>query len=163
MNRAMKRLTWLVGPPAAGKSTWAASLREQAPAPRCLEFAEMLHPLVDPHRPRKGMMRAKGLLIRAIREVELEPANDGLPPLLVIAALMGEEVLFPLSPDEEVLLLLPPREQWERQFLQRTQAPAPGGRPMALEEAHRWYDHYVRWTEKRLPVTLVTEPVRLTP
>jgi hypothetical protein len=163
MSRTLKRLTWMVGPPAAGKSTWAASLREQAVAPRCLELAEMLHPLVDPSRPRKGMMRAKGLLIRAIREVELEPSNDGLPPLIVIAALVGEAELFPLSPGEEVLLLLPPREQWERQFLQRTGEPSPGSRPMALDEARRWYDHYLRWTEKHLPVTVVTEPFPLTP
>jgi hypothetical protein len=156
----MKRLTWLVGPPAAGKSTWAASHKSQPEPPRILELAEMLHPLVDPAKPRKGMMRAKGLLMRAIRQVELEPSNDGLPPLVVIAALLGEEELFPLSPGEEVLLLLPPRERWERQFLGRSQSPAPGGRRMGLEEAIGWYERYLRWEEMGLPFTRVTDPWR---
>jgi len=120
----------------------------------------MLHPLVDPTRPRKGMMQAKGLLMRAIRQVELEPSNDGLPPLVVIAALIGEQELFPLSPGEEVLLLLPPRPQWERQFLERSQAPAPGGRQMSLEEASGWYERYLRWKELGLPFTCVTDPLR---
>jgi hypothetical protein len=154
----MKRLTWLVGPPAAGKTTWAASLRTQPEPPRILELADMLHPLIDPTKSRKGMMRAKGLLMRAIREVELEPSNDGLAPLVVIVALVRQEDLFPLLPGEEVLLLLPPRDQWERQFLGRLQAAAPGSRQMGLEEASGWYERYLHWQALGLPFTSVTSP-----
>jgi hypothetical protein len=155
----MKHLTWLVGPPAAGKTTWALGLQASSPAPRVLELAEMLHPLVDPTKPRQGMMQAKSLLIQAIRRVELDPANDGLPPLVVITATVGEKELFPLSGNEEVLLLLPPRDVWERQFLGRPPRHAPSSRPMSLEEALRWYEHYARWKELKLPVTLMTSPL----
>ncbi|ATB35805.1 hypothetical protein CYFUS_001219 [Cystobacter fuscus] len=141
----MKRLTWVVGPPAAGKTTWAERLRTQSPAPRILEFAQLLHPLVDPVHPRKGMMQAKSLFIRAIRQVELHPANVGLPPLVVIVALIHEEALLPLSEEEELILILPPRAQWERQFLDRSAPPSPGSRPMGLEEARGWYERYLRW------------------
>jgi hypothetical protein len=116
----------------------------------------MLHPLVDPTKARKGMMQAKGLLIQAIRRVELDASNDGLPPLVVITAMVGEKELFPLSSDEAVLLLLPPRDVWERQFLGRPPQHAPGSRPMSLEQARRWYEHYARWAEQGLPVTLMT-------
>lgn len=145
----MKRLTWVVGPPAAGKSTWARALQSRPPGPRVLELAHLLHPLVDPARPRQGMMRAKALLIQAIRQVELHPANDGLPPLVVVVSLIDEAALLPLAPEEELVLLLPPREQWERQFLARSAALEPGSRPMALEEARAWYERYLRWTSAR--------------
>jgi len=154
----MKRLTWLVGPPGAGKSTWAARLLEQPQPPRILELAQLLAPLVDPARPRKGMMEAKGLVMRAIRRVELDPANGGLPPLVVITALVGEAELFPLEPDEEVLLLLPPRESWERQLLARAPGHASGSRPLPLEEARTWYERYSRWSEQGLPVTRLAPP-----
>lgn len=116
----------------------------------------MLHPLVDPMKPRQGMMQAKGLLIQAIRRVELDPSNEGLPPLVVITAMIGEKELFPLSRDEVVLLLLPLRDGWERQFLGRPLRHALGSRPMSLEEARGWYEHYARWMELELPVTLLT-------
>jgi hypothetical protein len=116
----------------------------------------MLHPLVDPTKPRQGMMQAKGLLMQAIRRVELDPANDGLPPLVVITAMVGERELFPLSAGEEVLLLLPSRDIWELQFLGRSHSHSPGSRPMGLEEARRWYEHYARWKELGLRITLMT-------
>lgn len=116
----------------------------------------MLSPLVDSARPRKGMMEARNLLIRAIRRVELDPANDGLPPLVGITAMAREEDLFPLSPKEEVLLVLPPPDQWERQFLQRPAAHAPGSVSMDLEEARGWYEHYRAWKERGLPITPVS-------
>jgi hypothetical protein len=154
----MKRLTWVVGPPAAGKSTWAAGLLAGPQPPRVLELADMLHPLVDPSRPRKGMLQAKGLLMQAIRRVELDPDNGGLPPLVVLTALVVEEQLFPLSADEQVLLLLPPREQWERQFLGRAHGHAPGSRPMSLQEAREWYERYLAWGDKGLPYSPLHVP-----
>ncbi|WP_407659915.1 ATP-binding protein [Hyalangium gracile] len=143
----------MVGPPAAGKSTWAAKLLERPLPPRVLELSHMLLPLMDSSRPRKGMMQARSLLIRAIRRVELDPDNGGLPPLMVITAILREEDLFPLTDGEEVLLLLPPPDQWERQFVQRPPGHAPGSLPMSLEEARRWYDQYRGWKERGLPMT----------
>ena len=147
----MKRLTWVVGPPGAGKSTWARERQSRPPGPRVLELAHMLHPLVDPARTRRGLMRAKALLIQAIRQVELDPANDSLPPLVVVVSLIDEEVLRPLVPEEDLVLILPPREQWERQFLARSTSPEPGSRPMTLEEARVWYERYLRWTSGHMP------------
>ncbi|WP_147448630.1 hypothetical protein [Corallococcus terminator] len=106
------------------------------------------------------MMQAKALLIQAIRRVELDPANDGLPPLVVIMAMVEEKALFPLSEGEEVLLLLPPKDVWERQFLGRLPHHEPGSRPMGLEEALRWYEEHVRWKALGLPVTLLTGALR---
>jgi hypothetical protein len=153
----MKRLQWLVGPPAAGKSTWVAGLLHRPRPPRVLDLARMLLPLVDPSHPRKGMMEARNLLIQAIRRVELDPANEGLPPLLVVTAIVSEADLFPLGAGEEVLLLLPPRARWERQFLQRPQGHAPGNPPMSLEQARQWYEQYQGWKERALPLTLLPE------
>ncbi|RKH35029.1 hypothetical protein D7Y13_00960 [Corallococcus praedator] len=116
----------------------------------------MLHPLVDPTKPRQGMMQAKSLVIQAIRRVELDPANDGLPPLVVIMAMVEEKSLFPLSQDEEVLLLLPPKDVWERQFLGRLPFHMPGSRPMRLDDALHWYEEHARWKALGLPVTLLT-------
>ncbi|WP_224370312.1 ATP-binding protein [Hyalangium versicolor] len=149
----MKRLLWLIGPPAAGKSTWAAKRLEQPDPPRVLELSHLLQPLMDPSRQRKGMMQARSLLMNAIRRVELDPANDDLPPLLVISAILREEDLFPLHTGEEVLLLLPSLEQWERQFIQRPKGHAPGSRSMSMEEARGWYDRYSDWKNRGLPMT----------
>jgi hypothetical protein len=115
----------------------------------------MLWPLMDPLHQRKGMMEARNLLIRAIRRVELDPANDSLPPLVVVTAIVREEDLFPLNPGEQVLLMLPHREQWEGQFVQRPAGNAPGSHLTNLEQARRWYEHYWGWKERSLPVTLV--------
>jgi hypothetical protein len=147
----VKRLTWLTGPPGAGKTTFAQRLL-QCPCPlRVVELAHLLHSLVDPSRPRRGMMRAKGLFIQAIRQVELDPANGGLAPLVVIVALIEEDLLLPLGPDEDLILLLPERTQWERQLLERPERSDPGSRPMSLREAREWYERYRSWRSPRHP------------
>lgn len=101
-------------------------------------------------------MQAKSLVMQAIRRVELDPANDGLPPLVVIMAMVDEKTLFPLSQDEEVLLMLPPKDVWERRFLGRLPFHMPGSRPMQLDDALRWYEEHARWQALGLPVTLLT-------
>ncbi|HRI71897.1 MAG TPA: hypothetical protein PK156_47015, partial [Polyangium sp.] len=112
----MKRLTWLVGPPGSGKSTWANALRSQH---RVVEFNEMLAPLVMPARIRKGVLTANAALVNLVRNLELHPENRSLPPPLVVAGLVPEDALFPISEDEEVLLLLPERSRWEKQLHNR--------------------------------------------
>ncbi|HZF56661.1 MAG TPA: hypothetical protein VE093_48935 [Polyangiaceae bacterium] len=152
----MKRLTWLVGPPGSGKSTWANSQRLQG---RVVELNEMLAPLVIPARIRKGVLRANGSLVRLLRELELHPENRSLPPLLVVAGLVPEDVLFPLGEDEEVLLLLPPRDRWEEQLRRRPT----GGTLWQYDDyayAEQWYDRFASWPSRGLPCTRLELPYR---
>ena len=151
----MKRLTWLVGPPGSGKSTWANGLRCQT---RVVELTDMLGPLVNPVRMRKGVLRANAALVRLVRELELHPENRALPPLLVVAGIVPEEALFPLGDDEAVLLLLPPRERWEEQLRRR---PTDGGSSGQYDDyayAAEWYDRFSLWPARGLACTLLDLP-----
>jgi hypothetical protein len=151
----MKRLTWLVGPPGSGKSTWVNSLR---PHRRVVELNEMLAPLVNPVRLRKGILSANGALVRLVRDVELHPENRALPPLLVVGGLVPEKALFPTGEDEEVLLLLPPRERWEEQLRRR---PTDGRASHQYDDyayAEQWYDRFTSWLTKGLPCTRLELP-----
>lgn len=151
----MKRLTWLIGPPGSGKSTWANGRRGHA---RVVELNDMLGPLVNPVRMRKGLLRANGAMVRLVRELELHPENRGLPPLLVVAGLVPEEALFPLGEDEDVLLLLPPRERWSEQLHRR---PADGGSSGQYDDyayAAQWYDRFTSWLSRGLPCNRLELP-----
>jgi hypothetical protein len=154
----MKRLTWLVGPPGSGKSTWANGLRDQA---RVVELTDMMGPLVNPVRMRKGLLRANGALVQLVRELELHPENRGLPPLLVVAGIVPEETLFPLRDDEAVLLLLPPRERWEEQLHRRPPDGGSSGQYDDYAYAAHWYDRFSLWPARGLtytPLELPFEP-----
>ena len=72
------RLGWLVGPPGAGKSTYA---RRQQEYPRTVELTAMMGPLINPLRLRKGVLAAHGALVQAIRHVELHPEHADRPSL----------------------------------------------------------------------------------
>lgn len=138
----MTRITWLVGPPGAGKSTFA---RRQQRFARVVELTAMLGPLVDPLRLRKGVLTANGCLVGAIRAIEHHPDNTDLPGLLVVAGLVPEDVLFPLRANEEVLLLLPERSRWERQLGAR---PIDGGSSRQYDDfeySTRWYERFEGW------------------
>jgi hypothetical protein len=145
----MSRLTWLVGPPGAGKSTFALRQRE---IPRVVELTAMLGPLVDELRLRKGVLSANGCLVRAVRHVELHPENASRPDLLVVAGLVPEDVLFPLTSSEEALLLLPERARWDRQLRGR---PAGAGSSAQYDDhayAALWYARFEDWLARGLPV-----------
>lgn len=148
----MKRLTWLVGPPGSGKSTFARRQREWS---RSVELTAMLGPLVNEHRIRKGVLAANGQLVAVIRGIELRPENVSLPPLLVVAGLLPEEALFPVADDEEVLLMLPDRERWERQLRAR---PADGGSSRQYDDvaySALWYERFEGWIRVGRPVRRV--------
>jgi len=151
----MSRLAWLVGPPGAGKSTWALRQKEFG---RQVELTAMLGPLVDRLALRKGVLAANGLLVEAIRAVEHHPDHAELPGLLVVAGLVSEDALFPLKPGEEVLLLLPERERWARQLEAR---PVGGGSSRQYDDvaySALWYDRFEGWLARGLPIRRLEVP-----
>ena len=145
----MTHLTWLIGPPGVGKSTFARSQQEFS---RCVELTEMLSPLVDPLRIRQGVLTANARLVEAIRAIEQHPGNSALAPLLVVAGLVPEDVLFPLRPNEQVWMLLPERARWERQLRSR---PVGGGFSQQYDDfdySALWYDRFQEWQRRGLPM-----------
>jgi hypothetical protein len=151
----MSRITWLVGPPGAGKSTFA---RRYAGGTRVVELTAMLGPLVDPLRLRKGVLGANGHLVEAIRAVEHQPDHALLPALLVVTGLVAEHVLFPLRADEDVALLLPERERWELQLSRRPSGGGSSGQYDDLAYSAIWYRRFEGWLAAGLPLRRIDVP-----
>lgn len=146
----VRRLTWLIGPPGAGKTTFAGVQRDAGV--RVVEAADMLGPLVEPAGICKGMLAANGALLGLIRALELHPGNRSLAPLLVVVGVAPEEVLFGGDPElEDVWLLLPDREHWRVQL---------HGRPHGTERvqyddhayAEQLYERCERWLAEGRPI-----------
>lgn len=138
------RLTWLVGPPGAGKTTFAAG---EHGFRRVVELNAMLAPLVQPARIRTGVLEANGRLVQLIRALEHRPENLALPDLLVVGGLVPEDALFPLAQDELVWLLRPERARWSEQLHRR---PA-GGTLRQYDDfgySEQWFDRFEDWRGK---------------
>lgn len=151
----MTRLTWLLGPPGAGKTTFARRQHEHA---RHVELDAMLGPLVDPLRLRKGVLSARGHLVAAIRAIELHPEHATHPPLLVVAGLVPETSLFPLRPGERVWLLMPERSRWNRQLRERPCGSVQSPQYDDYEYSEIWYDRFSEWLSRGLPIQHIEHP-----
>jgi hypothetical protein len=152
----MKRLTWLVGPPGAGKTTWAKT--QASPSHRIVELDAMLAPILEPSGIHQGVLHANGQLVQLIRELELRPENFQRPPLLVVAGLVPEEALFAGGPHEEIWLLLPPRERWERQLHERPQHHGSRHYYSDYVYAAKWYERFERWPDSGRNVVQIATP-----
>lgn len=153
------RLLWVLGPPGAGKSTLAGWLGEaMSPAPRVAELATMLGPLVLPGRQRAGVARAKRQLIAAIRGVELHADNAADPPLVVVAAWLPPRALAPLGERERILVVLPLREDWWRQWSARTAASLDVAKDKAPDRATRAFLEAEAWVRESEPPVIWIRP-----
>ncbi len=153
----MRRLTWLVGPPGAGKTTFAGAQR--AAGVRVVEFTDMLGPLVEPAGISRGLLGANGALVALVRSIELHPDNLALAPLLVVVGVAPEEALFAgEAAAEEVWMLLPERERWREQLRRRPNVEAVRPQYDDYTYAEQLYERCERWLVEGRAIRRLTTP-----
>jgi hypothetical protein len=109
----LPRLTWLLGPPGAGKTTWAT--RHARGADRVMDFTEAMIWLDGADL---GVRRAKRHLAEAIRVTEAN-RGEGERRLFVTPAYFSPEDLGPLASFEHLICVVPAEPRWERQLAGR--------------------------------------------
>lgn len=148
----MKRITWLVGPPGAGKSTLA---RRSSQWTRTVELNEMLGPLVDPLRITKGVLQANAKLSEVVRTIEHHPDNQGLAPILIVVGLVPEVALYLLHEGEKVFLLQPEYQRWCQQLEARPSYSHGRSNYRDFEYAESWYHRLEGWSPKGYSLTKI--------
>lgn len=107
------RLIWILGPPGAGKTTWAS--RHVRGLDRVLDLVDAM-PWLDGAD--LGVRTAKRHLAAAIRATETGRA-DCDRRLFVTPAYFGPEDLGPVHDFEHVIAIVPSPQQWHAQLMQR--------------------------------------------
>ena len=148
------RLTWLVGPPGAGKTTFAHTASHGFS--RVVELPEMLSSLIDPPGIVRGVLQANSALVEMIRRLEFHPDNLQHAPLLVVAGLIPEASCLPILPNEAVWLLRPPRERWRKQLYNRPTDDPTNSQYTDYDYAESWYDRFDAWEERADVIAIST-------
>ncbi len=107
------RLVWVLGPPGAGKTTWAQ--RRAGTADRVLDIDEVFFWRDGADL---GVRTAKRHVARALRAVEHQRPSDDRR-LFVTAAYLDPEDLGELTPAEHVVAVVPPEPEWRRRLFER--------------------------------------------
>ena len=121
-------LTWVLGPPGAGKTTWAK--RHARPGDRVMDFVDAMIWLDGADL---GVRRAKRHLADAIRATEANRI-DGARRLFVTPAYFMPQDLGPLECFEHLICMVPDAARWERQLF---------GREGHVDPRHR--EEHARW------------------
>ena len=107
------RLVWVLGPPGAGKTTWA--MRHAQGRDRILELGEAM-PWLDGAD--LGVRTAKRHIAAAIRATESQRPQDDRR-LFVTPSYFGPEDLGPPQSFEHIVAIVPPEVRWRAQLKKR--------------------------------------------
>ncbi len=139
-RHASDRVSWIAGPPGAGKTTIARAIERLAPKVRLLELGAFVQPLLGPDATQGGLT-AKGHLADAIRAVA-HRSNDHW----VVLSADAEPALFePAVAGETVTLLVPDEARWRAQFMSR---PTRAERTANRDDAERTRMRFEAWASR---------------
>lgn len=141
------RVTWLVGPPGAGKTTFAQVADHDFQ--RVVEFTEMLSSLIASSGIKKGVLQANAQLVEVVRGLEFHPDNVSHEALLVVAGLVPEDAVLPVRAGESVWLMRPALERWREQLYQRPTGDVANPQYADYDYAELWYERFGDWQDRK--------------